>query len=442
MATRTNKRVLYANQMIGIRPTGVASTLLGGSYIAKGVQECGIATNFNNTPYFQMGALDLYDDVEQIPDVQITISKCLDGRPLLYHLATSASWTPNPTLAGRQNNQCIFTLGIFPDTNDFATGTPPSIVECSGMFPSSLQYTFPVNGIFTESMTLVGNDKLWKNDSDIVSSTDLTRSHSIFMTGGGFDADTPVITVLPTISGQDNISYSFTGIQQRQNLNFTPWSFYNVSRTTDNNGMAADPFCTILPTDIDGISSSGTNDKTDGTNFDAHIQNITISVNLGRTNIDELGRRSFYHRYINFPTEVTCSIQTITTSGDLVSATEGGILSSDTSACAIQNNLGDRTIRVATCHKEVFYLGTKNKLTSVEHGGGGTDGGNVTTTYNYRNYNFLTIMAFSDPHDNENAKNGVGTLLYKDAGTWWNTASDGTDYTGGSYVPGGYYLVN
>jgi hypothetical protein len=383
MASRSNKRVIYANQAVAIRPTGIASSSIAGTFVAKGVQEIGISTNFNNTPYFEIGQLEIYEDVEELPDVQVTISKSLDGRPLLYHLATSnGANTPNPTLAGRQNNQCILTLGIFADTSDYATGTPPSIVECSGLFPSSLSYSFPVNGTFTESITLVGNDKLWKNDADITNATDLTRRNLLqFGLGNNFNSDTPTTGVAPWISGAA-YAISFTGNQKRQHLNFTPWSFY-TTKSIDTNGMAADPFCTILPPDVDGISSSGTNDKSDGQNFDAHIQSISISTSLGRNQLDELGRRGPYHRFINFPVEVTCSIQTITSSGDMISATEGGVRSSSTAACDTQTNLSNRTIRVATCHREVIYLGTKNKLTSVEHAGGGVGGENVTTTYNY-----------------------------------------------------------
>lgn len=436
-----NKRIIYANQAVHIRPTGIAVGAMGGSYIAKGVQECGIATNFNNTPYFQMGQLEIYEDVEELPDVQVTISKAIDGRPLLYHLATSIAGTPTPTLAGRQNSQCILTLGTYPDTNDYATGTPTSIVECSGLFVSSLQYQFPVNGTFTESLTLVGNDKLWKGDVDITNPTDLARANSLsFPLTSEFHSDLPVITTQPFISGGAH-TFAFTGVQRRQHLNFTPWSLYTTT-SIDANGAAADPFCTVLPPDVAGISSSGINNKSDGQNFDAHVQNISISTNLGRNQLDELGRRGPYHRYINFPVEVTCSIQALSISGDFVSATEAGIRSQTQSACASQTNLINRTIRVATCHREVIYLGTKNKLTSVEHGGGGTDGGNVTITYNYRNYNTLTVMAFSDPHDDAGALDGASASLAISANSWWNVVANGSaGTTGSSYAPGAYYLV-
>lgn len=442
MPVRSNKRVIYPHTAVAIRPVGTVLSLggtgiAGTNNLAYGVQELGISTNFDNTPYFQLGMLDLYDDVEELPDIEVNITKALDGKPLLYHLATSSNALSSPTLAGRQNAQSVITVGIFPDTNDYSTGSPPSIVEMSGMYPSSLEYTFPVDDTFKETMTLVGNDKIWLNDTDIVNTQDLSRANALAMAlTYQFNADTPVHQVLPYISGAA-VTFTTTGLQRRQHINFTPWSvFPNIVKATDANGMAADPFCTILPPDIDGISSSGVNNKTDGSNFDAHVQNITISVDLGRDSLDELGRRGPYHRFINFPVEVTCAIEILSTSGDMVSATENGIRGNNVSACASASNLTNRTIRVATCHHEVFYLGTKNKLTSVEMNGGGTDGGNQTITYNYRNYNTLTVMAFSDPHDDGSNVEG------NDTEGFWNRNVGGAENTGTVYTPGANYLVD
>ena len=42
-------------------------------------------------------------------------------------------------------------------------------------------------------------------------------------------------------------------------------------------------------------------------------------------------------------------------------------------------------------------LGTKNKLQSISTDGGSTDGGNVTLTYNYSNFNVLKVIASGDP---------------------------------------------
>jgi hypothetical protein len=39
------------------------------------------------------------------------------------------------------------------------------------------------------------------------------------------------------------------------------------------------------------------------------IQRVNVSTNLGRETMFELGRRGPYHRYVNYPVEVTADIR-------------------------------------------------------------------------------------------------------------------------------------
>ena len=151
-----------------------------------------------------------------------------------------------------------------------------------------------------------------------------------------------------------------------------------------------------LPKEIHGITSSGTNEKDANGNFGAHINNITISADLGREQILELGRKAPYHRYATFPIEVTCEVECTAVSGDMISATEEGILSglgAGANNCAGDSgNLSNATIRIATCEGTRIYLGKKNKLASVNYGGGDAGGGNATVTYTYSTFNDFTVM--------------------------------------------------
>lgn len=424
MPARNNRRIFYANQLVAITESG--DKTIATTDLVHGVQEVGISTNFSNQPYFELGQLAIYEDVEQLPDVEVTLSKTFDNKPFIWHQATkeangAGTVVITPTLIGRSNQRCNVLLGLYQDSSDFVTGTPPAMVVCSGMFPSSLSYSFPVGGQFTESVTLVGNNKLWRGDSKIVNAGDLANANSWTWTvpSSAFSGDVPNASYYVENIGT---TYYLTGVGSRQHINFN--EIQSAASITgsgivggiDINSMCADWDRTILPPDVDGISTSGTNNKSDGGNFDVHVQNITISTNLGRENLNELGRRGPYHRYVTFPVEVTCAIEVIATSGDFISATENGILNTSSSTCAVGGNLRNRTIRIATCHNEIFYLGTKNRLTSVQYGGGSTDGGNATITYNFRNYNTLTIMAVHDPH----ARNGS---IQAGGGTpgddWW-----------------------
>ena len=278
MPVRDNKTLIYAHKQVGMKPDGNA----GNYNTLFGVQDIGSNLNFNLQTFFELGQLAIYQTKEELPDVEFTVSKVLDGSPLLYHEATRDT-TAGPTLINRSTSKTILALGLFPDTNDSAVGTPPSIMEASGLFHSALSYEFTVDGAMTETLTLVGNDQIWKNDPKLVNSGDIARAGALSFDGNAAFAnnnDTPA-----------------SGIQFRENVIFA----YDSASGVDVNGAVADPDATILPYEVDGISSSGTNDENAGI-YNASIQSITISTDLSRENINELGRRGPYYKRPNFPT--------------------------------------------------------------------------------------------------------------------------------------------
>lgn len=339
----TNKRVYYPIHAVGFAPLG---TPLGvsGYRAAKGVQSVGFTTNFNLEQVFQLGQLELYENIENIPNIEITLSKVIDGKSLLQHLATPSATAS--TLAGRYNdNRCMVAVAYYPITLDFSSGTPLSTVVMSGAYVSSLGFDLVVDGNFTENVTLVCNDKTWS-----------VPAGSPFTTGTLFNGlESPVLA-----SG---------GVQRRENVNMT------LSR---------------WPIDIPGISGvagSGVNPVAANGDLGAHIQRVSISTSLGRTDLFELGRRGPYFRYAEFPTEVTCSIEvTADEFGDSVDASQE------------LENLTDQRIYIVLDQNVTIDLGMKNKLSSVETTGGDTGGGNVVTTYNYSNFNtFKVLNPSADP---------------------------------------------
>lgn len=386
MVAPNNKRIYYATQQVGLQRDGT-----GGFNALHGVQSVGMTTNFNLEQVFELGQQAIYENIEDTPDVQVTMTKVLDGYPLIWHRATEddGTSTTGPTLGGRSTTKTIFGLGIFDDGDTSATGASQSLVECSGMFVQTVAYNFPVDGNFTEDVTLVGNNKLWRNDSFVVNPTDSGRAANLTFTGAFDNADSPPGT---------------GGVNRRQDLAFAVDGSFGV----DSNGAAKDPDATILPTEVFGITTSGTNELSNGTDYDAHLQNISVSTDFGREEINELGRRLPYHRFVSFPTEVTCTIEAIATSGDFVSATEDGILTTNPGgSCADVGNLSNQTIRIASCEGTRVYLGIENKLSSVDYGGGDAGGGNATVTYTYTTFNDFTILHPDDPHDS--------------GSTWWNS---------------------
>ena len=152
-----NNRIFYACQMVGISTMGDAHT--PSIQEAHGVQSIGITTNFNLEQAFELGQIQIYENIEGLPDVEVTMEKVIDGYPLLYHLATSGA--NNSSLTARSKARTDIRLGIYSDDEDFVSGTPDVEVYCSGMYMSSISYTIPVDGNATESVTLVGNHKQW-----------------------------------------------------------------------------------------------------------------------------------------------------------------------------------------------------------------------------------------------------------------------------------------
>lgn len=346
-----NNRLFWACEAVGFATDGSESFTK-----AHGVQSVGVTTTFNLEPVFELGEIKLYQNIENIPDVEMTMQKVLDGYPPLYTLATQGALSAS--LTGRGNKRCAVALSLFPDTNNSASGVPVAQLVCSGMFPSSLSYTFPVEGNCTEDMTMVGNNAIWKG--------------SDFSFSGGFNNDDEPLA----------LTYGSGGVQRRQHVRFT-----QLANTVDANGQVnatkAQP-STILPPDVAGINSSGINPYVNGV-YGAHVQNITCSVDLGRDAIYELGRRGPYFRYITFPVQVTTEIEIISISGSWVSANQDA------------DNVTERTIKVSTTDGLFLDLGLKNVLSNVAIGGGDTGGANQTITYTYSTYNDFTVQHDQDP---------------------------------------------
>lgn len=357
-----NARIFYAIQSLGLAQHNVtasgASSLFepSGFIVAHGVQSVGLNTTFNLEQLFELGQLELYENVEGIPDIELTAQKVLDGNPLLYHLATPAA--TSPTLVGRSNDRSFVSLNIYPDTFDNASGVPLQSVGMSGMFISALTYTMNVEGSSTEDVTLVGNNKQW------------------FASG--------LTHFAPSVFDGSDVPLSLAasgGVAQRENI--LMGSTVSMSNTSVITGVSG----SLWPTEIDGIDGNGHN-LVDGDSFAAHLQTVTITTDLGREELFELGRRGPYHRFVSFPTEVTCAIDTTSTQGDLIDALADPVGGS---------NLTDQKIFIWVEEGTRVNLGTKNKLASVTYGGGDAGGGNVVVTYNYSNFNSLKVTHTADP---------------------------------------------
>ena len=355
-----NNRIHYGIIQAGIAPDASST------YTAiHGLQQAGITTNFEITYVKEMGQLQVYDAVEELPDVEVSATKILDGYLPIYCLATQQATAP--TLAARAVPKCSWAMSIFDESASSASGNPLSEVICSGMFVNSVTYTFPVDENFTEEVTLGGNNKVWMNDSKY------SAAPTNFSFAGAFstNSDTP---------------QAVAGTARREQFLYLPTAVF----TADSNGASRDPDATVLPAEVHGISTSGVNNLTSGI-YGARVQRVSVSTDFNRENLNELGHRGPYARTVNFPVDVTTEVEVISYSGDMISATENGIYTTGT-GCVRQNNLRDRTIRIAVCEGLRIYTGKKNKLTSSNMSGSDAEGGNLTTSYSFTTQNTFTVM--------------------------------------------------
>ena len=114
-----------------------------------------------------------------------------------------------------------------------------------------------------------------------------------------------------------------------------------------------------------------------------HLQSITITADIGRDDIFELGSKRPFTKYVTFPVEVTTAIEVITSQGDLIDATSEVDCGPDSTAL--------NTIIIRTCDGMQVDAGDSNVLTTVDVGGGEAGGDNMTVTYNFSSFNALNI---------------------------------------------------
>lgn len=253
-----NRRIFYACQAVGIGDKDGANLT-----VAHGVQSVGINTTFNLEQIFEVGMISIYENVENVPDVEVTLEKVLDGRPLLYTLATSSA--AGTSLSAKSVAQCSVALSIFDDTSVAATGTKKAGCLMKKCVVSQITYKVAVEGNATESITLVGNEKIWSNS--------LNPSDSEWY-----------IENLPQTNVPDDEPNST--VQRRQHVNMTT---------------------SKIPSCIPAISS---------------FQSISVGAAITREKILELGSKVPYFRYAKFPVEVTAQFEIIAKSGDQIGVVE------------------------------------------------------------------------------------------------------------------------
>ena len=371
-----NNRIYYPIQQVAFRKPG--STVFRE---AHGVQSVSITTTFNLEQAVELGQLAIYENIEGIPDIEVSLSKVLDGYPPIYLLATATdaagATLSGPQLAKRGPAETIMQLGIWPETQEAVEGTPDQYVEMSGLTVSSVSYNFPLEDNFSEDVSLAGNVKVWSTYNGTGADGKACATPWTLAAATGFFA------------GNNDAPIGTGGVNRRENMLFAGYQ-----------AQTANADYTVVPTEILGVGTSGFLPSGGVT----HISSITVSTDLAREDLFQLGSRSPYAKTITFPVEVTCDFEVTSVSGDQVNALDD---CGDSTVCSTPSNLADNKIRISTCEGLRVYLGEKNKLASVSYGGGDAGGGNVSVTYSYTTFNDFTVL-----HKNDN---------FNPSGTgWWD----------------------
>ena len=423
----TNRRTFYALEQVAIKdnaaaPTNSVAPLNSREYasglfscdsidevaglweVPRGMQSAAMSTNFNRETVFQLGQVELYEYSERQPDVEVTLEKIIDGTKPLWFMLTDPLFTDLVGKTAFYRSDII--LSIYSDTKFRAdTAAPLSTVLASGMYLSTVTYTFPVDGAVTESVSMVGNDKKWANfDSSVPGETvsvyppaltPPTNATPVGVPSGVFGHEP--LGGKQELAGGDGgfgVLVVGSGVQRREEV--------DIRRS-------------VLPSDIPGITvalgsgvsttqleqkgyiSAGCSGAVDSAGnaltqlvADAntsgvieHLQSITITADIGRDDIFELGSKRPFTKYVTFPVEVTTAIEVVTSQGDLIDATSEVDCGPDSTA---QN-----TIIVRTCDGMQVDAGDSNVLTTVDVGGGEAGGDNMTVTYNFSSFNALNI---------------------------------------------------
>lgn len=377
-----NNRVIYAMQGLAIGPMGATGvvdswgassadsdfTSTADMIVAHGVQSFEVTTTFNLEQIFELGRLSLYENYEEVPDVEATIEKFLDGYTLLYHMVTPTATTP--TLTGRVDSRCDVRLvvGLGSDTYIESGNSAVTELYSSGMYVSSVSYTLSTDGTFTENVSLVGNDKQWL----------VTDDETVLVGAGGGIVD----AFASTVFGTDSPDSPGESVLRRQNV---------VDGSTGKS-YGGTTFRTVIPSFIEGAVAGATGVSTGGMstncsyiNDNIAVNSFSTSVDLSRDQINRLGAKLPYFRFVSFPVDVTTDLEVTATAGDNITASGEA------------KNLLNHSIQIVLDDSTVIQLGNNNKVTSVTYGGGDTGGGNATNTYSMINSNDFVILHSGDP---------------------------------------------
>lgn len=175
-------RIFYACQAVGFGPdNGNATAAL------TGVQSVGVNSTFGLEQVFQLGQIEIYENIEGTPEVELTIEKVFDSSSNLYKAFAGAGATITSVATMRKS----VTLAVVDDSKSVHENGATGIigVECTGVYMSNYSANFSVDGTSTDTITVVGNHQTWGAEtltlSPAVGTADVAKRQDLSLSAAG-----------------------------------------------------------------------------------------------------------------------------------------------------------------------------------------------------------------------------------------------------------------
>ena len=66
----------------------MAQRRVSATHVVYGLQSVGMSSTFSLDQVFEMGQLAIYENIEEVADIEVTLEKVIDGYKLMFDLAT------------------------------------------------------------------------------------------------------------------------------------------------------------------------------------------------------------------------------------------------------------------------------------------------------------------------------------------------------------------
>ncbi len=309
------------------------------------IQSVGISTSLEYEKLYELGRLQVYSNIEGIPNVEITVERAIGvylsdssdqdntyGSGTLWHMCGG-------TVTSASNKRFNLNMEVSSDHNE--ENIPKKFVQCTGLYLSNYTINFNMEGPTTETVTLVGSHLLWTS--------------GVIPTGGS--ALHGMVPRIPNTAASSNRDSS-----KQQNVS-------NVMTREDYTAAT-------------GIELSG-------------LRSLTFSVNMEREELLELGSKTPYFRTATYPIETSLEIEFLARerSGNPYGYSANIDETKVNNGCGVSHRLPSTT-RIDAGNRS-FSFGEMD-WTGTTYSGGDAGGGNATITESYTGQNYYAVGTNTD----------------------------------------------